>query len=163
MADCRAQFCVDLENLCNSRKDGGVMSQDEEDPEGGVSPRSQMSEVQSTSNLDGAESTAPGSPKNGEVAAVVAAGAGMMAASQAMSGTLSSQAQEKSAKYETATDEESGSRGVSHDIRAQVFMISGCKDKQTSADVSNVSNFSLPVVPNGVAGGACTSALLQGT
>lgn len=47
-------------------------------------------------------------------------------------------------------------------IRASIFMISGCEDSQTSADVSNVSNFSLPD-PNGRAGGACTSALLKGT
>jgi hypothetical protein len=29
-------------------------------------------------------------------------------------------------------------------IPAEVRMISGCKDEQTSADVSNVANFSLP-------------------
>jgi len=39
-------------------------------------------------------------------------------------------------------------------------MISGCKDSQTSADVSNVASFSLPD-PAGRAGGACTSALLK--
>ena len=39
-------------------------------------------------------------------------------------------------------------------------MISGCRDEQTSADVSNVSSFSLPD-PAGRAGGACTSALLK--
>ena len=43
-----------------------------------------------------------------------------------------------------------------------VFMISGCEDSQTSADVSNVSSFQLPD-PKGRAGGACTSALLNGT
>jgi hypothetical protein len=45
---------------------------------------------------------------------------------------------------------------------ARIIMISGCEDTQTSADVSNVSSFALPD-PNGRAGGACTSALLQGT
>jgi hypothetical protein len=39
-------------------------------------------------------------------------------------------------------------------------MISGCEDKQTSADVSNVNSFMLPD-PAGRAGGACTSALLN--
>jgi len=39
-------------------------------------------------------------------------------------------------------------------------MISGCEDTQTSADVSNVESFKLPD-PNGRAGGACTSALLN--
>lgn len=39
-------------------------------------------------------------------------------------------------------------------------MISGSADSQTSADVYNVSAFQLPD-PNGRAGGACTSALLQ--
>lgn len=39
-------------------------------------------------------------------------------------------------------------------------MISGCRDEQTSADVSNVASFQLPD-PAGRAGGACTSALLQ--
>jgi len=45
-------------------------------------------------------------------------------------------------------------------IRADVRMISGCEDKQTSADVGNVSQFDLPD-PAGRAGGACTSALLN--
>ena len=45
-------------------------------------------------------------------------------------------------------------------IRADVRMVSGCEDKQTSADVSNVSKFDLPD-PAGRAGGACTSALLN--
>lgn len=45
-------------------------------------------------------------------------------------------------------------------IRSDVRMISGCEDKQTSADVSNVSKFDLPD-PAGRAGGACTSALLN--
>lgn len=39
-------------------------------------------------------------------------------------------------------------------------MISGSHDSQTSADVSNVSQFQLPD-PAGRAGGACTSAILQ--
>lgn len=39
-------------------------------------------------------------------------------------------------------------------------MLSGCEDAQTSADVSDVANFSLPD-PAGRGGGACTSALLQ--
>ena len=41
-----------------------------------------------------------------------------------------------------------------------IRMISGCEDSQTSADVSNVSEFSLPD-PAGRAGGACTSTLLN--
>eukprot|EP01062_Namystynia_karyoxenos_P074933 TRINITY_DN72007_c0_g1_i1.p2 TRINITY_DN72007_c0_g1~~TRINITY_DN72007_c0_g1_i1.p2 ORF type:complete len:395 (+),score=126.00 TRINITY_DN72007_c0_g1_i1:86-1186(+) len=47
-------------------------------------------------------------------------------------------------------------------IPAEVFMISGCMDKQTSADVSDVSSFQLPddAGPGG-AGGACTNALLR--
>lgn len=45
-------------------------------------------------------------------------------------------------------------------IPADVRMISGCHDSQTSADVSNVSQFSLPD-PAGRSGGACTSALLK--
>ena len=45
-------------------------------------------------------------------------------------------------------------------IPADVRMISGCQDSQTSADVGNVSQFSLPD-PAGRAGGACTSALLK--
>jgi len=65
-------------------------------------------------------------------------------------------------KKETATvySEESHTEET-REIRAKVFMISGCQDNQTSADVSNVSSFSLPD-PNGRAGGACTSALLRG-
>jgi len=39
-------------------------------------------------------------------------------------------------------------------------MISGCEDKQTSADVSNVAAFELPD-PNGRAGGACSAAFLN--
>uniref|UniRef100_A0A7S1FX38 Peptidase C14 caspase domain-containing protein n=1 Tax=Corethron hystrix TaxID=216773 RepID=A0A7S1FX38_9STRA len=45
-------------------------------------------------------------------------------------------------------------------IKADVRMISGCRDSQTSADVGNVSEFELPD-PAGKAGGACTSALLK--
>jgi metacaspase-1 len=45
-------------------------------------------------------------------------------------------------------------------IRADVSMISGCEDAQTSADVGNVNQFQLPD-PAGRAGGACTSALLN--
>jgi hypothetical protein len=43
---------------------------------------------------------------------------------------------------------------------ADIMMISGCEDVQTSADVSNVASFQLPD-PAGRAGGACTSALLN--
>lgn len=45
-------------------------------------------------------------------------------------------------------------------IPADVRMISGCHDTQTSADVSNVSSFNLPD-PQGRSGGACTAALLK--
>ncbi|VEU40212.1 unnamed protein product [Pseudo-nitzschia multistriata] len=45
-------------------------------------------------------------------------------------------------------------------IPANFVMISGCEDKQTSADVGNVGTFSLPD-PKGKAGGACTSTLLK--
>lgn len=45
-------------------------------------------------------------------------------------------------------------------LRADIRMISGCCDSQTSADVSNVHSFQLPD-PAGEAGGACTSALLN--
>ena len=47
-------------------------------------------------------------------------------------------------------------------IPAEVHMISGCRDEQTSADVSNVASFQLPD-PAGRAGGALTSALLNVT
>lgn len=45
-------------------------------------------------------------------------------------------------------------------IPADVRMYSGCRDEQTSADVSNVGSFNLPD-PKGRAGGACTAAMLQ--
>lgn len=46
-------------------------------------------------------------------------------------------------------------------IAAEVHMISGCADSQTSADVGNVGgDFQLPN-PQGRAGGACTAALLE--
>lgn len=45
-------------------------------------------------------------------------------------------------------------------LKNDIRMISGCEDKQTSADVSNVNSFSLPD-PAGRAGGACTSTLLN--
>ncbi|CAB9502710.1 Metacaspase-1 [Seminavis robusta] len=43
---------------------------------------------------------------------------------------------------------------------ADIWMISGCEDRQTSADISNVNSFQLPD-PHGRAGGACTAALLN--
>lgn len=46
------------------------------------------------------------------------------------------------------------------ELRKDIRMISGCQDKQTSADVSNVASFQLPD-PAGRAGGACTSTLLN--
>jgi len=52
------------------------------------------------------------------------------------------------------------SRDIIDAIPAEVRMISGCADSQTSADVSNVDDFRLPD-PAGLSGGACTSALLQ--
>ena len=45
-------------------------------------------------------------------------------------------------------------------MKNDIRMISGCEDKQTSADVSNVSSMKLPD-PAGRAGGACTSTLLK--
>lgn len=45
-------------------------------------------------------------------------------------------------------------------IPADVRMYSGCRDDQTSADVSNVAAFEIPD-PAGRAGGACTSAILK--
>jgi metacaspase-1 len=45
-------------------------------------------------------------------------------------------------------------------IPAEVHMISGSQDSQTSSDVFNVGAFALPD-PAGKAGGACTSALLK--
>jgi len=47
-------------------------------------------------------------------------------------------------------------------IPAEIHMISGCRDEQTSADVSNVASFQLPN-PSGRAGGALTSAMLNVT
>jgi len=49
---------------------------------------------------------------------------------------------------------------IAKKIPAVVRMFSGCQDSQTSADVSNVANFTLPD-PKGRAGGACTSAMLK--
>jgi hypothetical protein len=46
------------------------------------------------------------------------------------------------------------------ELKADICMISGCEDIQTSADVSNVRQFELPD-PHGRAGGACTSTLLN--
>ncbi|KAL3924115.1 MAG: hypothetical protein SGILL_001246 [Bacillariaceae sp.] len=50
-----------------------------------------------------------------------------------------------------ATKETAYDTDESSTIQANILMISGCEDKQTSADVSNVSSFSLPD-PNGRAG-----------
>jgi len=45
-------------------------------------------------------------------------------------------------------------------IPVNIRMISGCRDDQTSADVSNIAEFELPN-PAGRAAGACTSAFLN--
>eukprot|EP00992_Anisonema_acinus_P013844 TRINITY_DN8965_c0_g1_i1.p1 TRINITY_DN8965_c0_g1~~TRINITY_DN8965_c0_g1_i1.p1 ORF type:complete len:781 (+),score=151.26 TRINITY_DN8965_c0_g1_i1:53-2395(+) len=45
-------------------------------------------------------------------------------------------------------------------VKGDVRMFSGCKDTQTSADVSNVASFGLPTGPGG-AGGACTNAMMS--
>jgi len=45
-------------------------------------------------------------------------------------------------------------------IPANIRMISGCRDDQTSADVSNIAEFELPD-PAGRSAGACTSAFLS--
>ena len=73
----------------------------------------------------------------------------------------------KSSKAINNKDDESletaeTSNNAARQIQATVFMISGCEDRQTSADVGNIEQFSLPD-PNGKSGGACTSALLNGT
>ena len=46
-------------------------------------------------------------------------------------------------------------------VPADVRMFSGCKDEQTSADVSNIASFGLPPAsgPSG-AGGACTNSMM---
>jgi hypothetical protein len=44
---------------------------------------------------------------------------------------------------------------------ADVLLFSGCKDEQTSSDVSNVSNFAHKYSGPGKAGGACTNALAE--
>lgn len=93
---------------------------------------------------------------------VPAANAGAAAADKA----AADEKEETAKKEKELEDEETkkmyeGQRAVSDgNIQANVFMISGCEDSQTSADVSNVDSFSLPD-PNGRAGGACTSALLK--
>ena len=51
---------------------------------------------------------------------------------------------------------------VAQIIPAEVRMFSGCKDDQTSADVSSSASFSLPADAGpGGAGGACTNSLLE--
>lgn len=45
-------------------------------------------------------------------------------------------------------------------LHADIWMVSGCEDRQTSADVSNTATFQLPDSA-GRAGGACTAALLN--
>jgi len=62
-------------------------------------------------------------------------------------------------KTNSTSDTQADPRAI-ESIPADVRMISGCEDRQTSADVSNVSSFGLPDVA-GRSGGACTSALLK--
>jgi metacaspase-1 len=45
-------------------------------------------------------------------------------------------------------------------LHADIWMVSGCEDRQTSADVSNTATFQLPDSA-GQAGGACTATLLN--
>ena len=45
--------------------------------------------------------------------------------------------------------------------QADIWMVSGCDDHQTSADVANTHSFQLPTDTNHGAGGACTATLLN--
>ena len=85
-----------------------------------------------------------------------AAPAAMSGASNYMSGDEESNAAVANTTREYANDNVQKEAYDTDDssatnIGASILMISGCEDAQTSADVQNVSNFSLPD-PNGKAG-----------
>ena len=53
-------------------------------------------------------------------------------------------------------------RQAAQTIPATIRMFSGCKDNQTSADVSDVTSFGLPIPdPREKSGGACTNSMLH--
>jgi hypothetical protein len=53
-------------------------------------------------------------------------------------------------------------RSSAQAVPGTVHMISGCRDKQTSADASNTASFELPADAGpGGAGGACTSSMMK--
>jgi hypothetical protein len=55
-----------------------------------------------------------------------------------------------------------GGNNSGGDLKGKVTMISGCKDDQTSADVSDTAGFGIPTNAGpGGAGGACTNSLLK--
>ncbi len=69
-------------------------------------------------------------------------------------------AQGKQAEPEIHLEDDDEFREKAHTtVPGNIKMFSGCKDDQTSADVSNVAKFGLP--DSDGAGGACTNALLK--
>lgn len=68
---------------------------------------------------------------------------------------------EEGKKADNVNANDDFAKKVEEAIPADVYMISGCCDEQTSADVANTNSFNLPddVGVSG-AGGACTNALL---
>jgi hypothetical protein len=152
MATCGDELCIGLKYVL----DQGVQQQQQQQ-------QPQQNQQQQQQYDDPEMAMSPFSTEEASTAAASAVTAEMQE-------TAPSTDNNSNTGYNNTTDNKNASSAVSsrnskytdQEIKATVLMISGCQDSQTSADVSNVSSFTLPD-PNGRAGGACTSALLQGT
>jgi hypothetical protein len=165
---CRVADAMNMENFCTTPNN--VTSYDNEESQ--QQPQNQNNSVKHSYFDDARAKVQAMILRNKRIAGIPIVG-GLAAAAAASNRNNNNLVKDNNggaaAATDSDTDEEYGNNNNNNNTyknnnnTARIFMISGCDDSQTSADVSNVSNFTLPYDPHGRSGGACTSALLKGT